>query len=306
MLVDGFFTQPHYQAHWQTVLESLPNGLQGRIYTKAKELPNPPNLTLVASFGDLRDSRGRGGKHIFCEHGSGASYSSVHPSYAGARDRRGVVLFLSPNHFAADRNAKAHPEIPQEIVGDPGLSTFRKRRARTPLVVVSWHWPCVLAPETQWAFPYYERTLRLWNRWAQDDGFRIAGHAHPRAQAIIYPAYRRNGIETIDTFDEVLRRADLYAVDNSSTLWEFAATRRPVLTLNAPWYRRGIDHGLRFWQAIPGLQVNRPHALREAIRLGLEDAPEVRRVREEAVRQVYPVRGIHAAVEAIVRYCEEP
>ena len=49
-------------------------------------------------------------------------------------------------------------------------------------------------------------------------------------------------------FDEVMERSTLYICDNSSTLYEFASTGRPVVVLNAPWFRRDIEHGLRFWE----------------------------------------------------------
>ena len=57
----------------------------------------------------------------------------------------------------------------------------------------------------------------------------------PPREAIRF--YEAHGIEYVPDFDDVLRRADVYACDNSSTLYEFASTGRPVVVLNAPWYR---------------------------------------------------------------------
>lgn len=88
-------------------------------------------------------------------------------------------------------------------------------------------------------------------------------------------------------FDEVLDKADLYVCDNSSTLYEFASTNRPVLVLNAPWYRRNVHHGLRFWDAIPGLPVDSPDNLRRGIEMALTDGPFARDERRKAVRYVY-------------------
>ena len=301
MPVDALMTQPHYGAHWQHVWEQLPD--KGVWCTSPAELPARSDLILVASFGDLRAARPHG-PCVYAEHGAGMSYSNNHPSYAGASDRKGVVLFLSPNRFAADRNSHTHPGIPQTIVGCPRLDSMwgrrRKPRGKRPLVVFSWHWNCMIAPESRWAWPWYKNTVGQWSDWAGRDGWQVAGHAHPKARTVINSVYRRWGIPIIDDFDEVLKRADLYVSDVSSTLWEFAATRRPVLTLNAPWYRRRVNHGLRFWEAIPGLQCWRPESLREAVAMALEDPAPVRAVREKAVAEVYPVHdGTGRAVEAI-------
>jgi hypothetical protein len=58
---------------------------------------------------------------------------------------------------------------------------------------------------------------------------------------------------------EVQRRAAVYVCDNSSSMYEFAATGRPVVVLDLPegrikgiGYRRNINHGLRFWDALFG------------------------------------------------------
>jgi len=96
------------------------------------------------------------------------------------------------------------------------------------------------------------------------------------------------GIEPVEDFEDVLERADLYMCDNSSTLFEFASVGRPVVVLNAPWYRRHIEHGLRFWEAATvGVQVDHPAELRDAVMQALEDPPEQQAARQAAVRIAY-------------------
>jgi hypothetical protein len=125
-------------------------------------------------------------------------------------------------------------------------------------------------------------------------GDKVIGHAHP-GDAVLGPWYRANRIELVPSLEDVIRRADLYVCDNSSSIFEFASTGRPVLVLNAPWYRPGRKLGLRFWDAAGvGIQVDRGLRARgSAIARALEDPPELRARREaDAQRVVYqPRRG---------------
>ena len=103
--------------------------------------------------------------------------------------------------------------------------------------------------------------------------------------------YQREGIEAVRDFRDVCRRADVYVCDNSSTLFAFAATGRPVVVLNPPWYDRRVDHGLRFWDAADvGVQCNDPRELGPAINEALHDTPGQKRRREAALELVYAYR----------------
>jgi hypothetical protein len=58
--------------------------------------------------------------------------------------------------------------------------------------------------------------------------------------------------------------------DNTSVGYEFAATGRPVVVLDPPWYRPSVAHGLRFWDAANvGIRVADPAALPEAVERAL-------------------------------------
>jgi len=100
------------------------------------------------------------------------------------------------------------------------------------------------------------------------------------------------GIEVVESFAEVCRRADVFIADNTSALYEFAAIGRPVVVLNAPFYRRNVHHGLRFWEAADvGIQVDRADALLPAVAHALGDPPERRAAREAALAIVYGYRS---------------
>ena len=114
--------------------------------------------------------------------------------------------------------------------------------------------------------------------------------------------YEHAGIPFVADFRDVLRRADLYACDNSSTLFEFASTGRPVVVLNTPAYRRNIHHGGRFWDwATVGLQVDHPRDLVATIVRALVDPLEVRVERDRVLDLVYQPRtgGAERAAAAI-------
>jgi hypothetical protein len=106
------------------------------------------------------------------------------------------------------------------------------------------------------------------------------------------------GIEVVRSFEEVVARAHVYAVDNSSTLFEFAALDRPVVLLNAKAYRRSATFGLRFWsEADIGIQAE-PGEMATALLAALEDPDDVARSREAALDRVYPVRDGTSALRA--------
>ena len=97
----------------------------------------------------------------------------------------------------------------------------------------------------------------------------------------------------------MLDRADLLVGDNTSALYEFASTGRPVVVMNAPQYRRDVHHGLRFWDYPPGLQVDRPEQLADTIARALSDPEPARAVRAAAVAETYAYTDGRAAERAV-------
>ncbi|HEY6568538.1 MAG TPA: CDP-glycerol glycerophosphotransferase family protein [Actinomycetota bacterium] len=291
-MIDGYASMPHYADHVNTVLAALPENVRGQMALKGE------GPVLVASYRDHRAVRREGRTAIVMEHGAGQSYSDSRPEYAGGRDRGDAALFLAPNHHAASRWSEAYPGVPVEVVGNPRLDHLPAREPGEETVAVTFHWDCRAAPEARNAERVFRSALP-----ALAKEFRLIGHAHPRAN--LAGLFKSRGIEWVPDFAEVCRRADLLVFDNTSVGFEFAATGRPVVVLNAPWYSRNANHGLRFWDAATvGLQVDDPARLVEMVRAALRDTREMQRRREQALALVYPVRsgGAQLAADAIVRH----
>lgn len=315
MRVDFAAREDHFVDHLAPVWDALRLAERGRFFVtkdsqrRAGSLGVPGSLqeptrgdtpVVVASWGDLRRCRAVGRPVILMEHGAGQSYVGAEHlgSYVGSHDRDGVVAVLVPNQRAADVHDAAHPTIPCFIVGCPKLDRLLKiPRPSEPAYAVAHHWDAKLpnTPEGRSAFRHYFRTYHD----LASSGPRMIGHAHPRMWPNVKRHYRGAGMDLAQTFDEVVERATVLAVDNSSVLFEFAALDRPVVVLNAPWYRRDVEHGARFWEwADVGIQVNRPEDLRAAYKLAASDPPEIAERRREIVTEVYANLGTAAPAAA--------
>lgn len=136
----------------------------------------------------------------------------------------------------------------------------------------------------------------------------MIGHAHPRAGRRAREMFDRLGVPFEVDVDRVLDRLArscqprLLVADNTSVMYEAAALDVPVLALNAPSYRRDVEHGLRFWDLVPGLQVDEPRDLEAGIVHALADPPEARALRARAGAHTYAHRdgsSSRRAAEAI-------
>ena len=276
-----------------------------------KAKPGDGPLAFVTSIGDMKIGRRLGYRRfVFMEHGCGQAYLGAggirHPSYSGGADREDVALFLVPNDYSAALWRTAYPDAAVEVVGCPRLDDLPSRVPDGLTTVgLSFHWPAFVAPESGSAIGHYLPVLgELAKR------FHVIGHAHPKADwpQRVERYFRRAGIEFVPEFDDVLRRADVYACDNSSTLFEFASTGRPVVVLNHPQYRRQVNHGGRFWDwATVGIQVDEAARLGDAIETALADPQAVAEERERVLGLVYQPRhgAAQQAADAIRRHLGE-
>lgn len=223
---------------------------------------------------------------VFLAHGGGQTYQGQ-PLHLYTR--KNYVLDIVPNNHMAEVFNKRYPASKKHIVGCPKLdkwhTSFQKKNNPKPVIALSFHFDRTALPETRTAWPHFKPALK---ELAAQKQWRILGHGHPRIINTLIPFYEKLGIEIVRDFDQVLQTADLYICDHMSTLYEFASTGRPVVVLNAPWYRRDIEHGLRFWEhADVGINCDRPENLIQAIEKALIDPPARKAKREKAVQGVY-------------------
>ena len=322
-MVDAFCSEGHYHDHLWPIWQALPSEVRGvftvtptvaasRPHTAVGRSPAPsPQPILVASASDLNRVGSR--PVVFAEHGAGQTYLGVtDPAYAGGVGRERVTLFLCPNQAVADTNLARYPQASVVVVGSPRVEWLSRLRGDGPLlspssgvtppptVAVSFHWQCTITPEARSAFGWYEPALPdLCER------FHILGHGHPRIVTRLAKYWAGWGAETVTSFDEIVRRADLYVVDNSSTLFEAAAVGIPVVVLNAPWYRRDVEHGLRFWEyADIGPQVNHPEGLVTSVTEALVTGQDYAGRRDMVTSHVYSLidGAAHSAAKAILHF----
>lgn len=341
-MIDALATHPHYWRHLAPVWAALArHGAAGAVYapgarpwaterwrgTRAHHRP-----VLVAGAVDALRVRG---PVVLVEHGAGQGYVGAPrptPSYSGGPGLDHVVLFLVPGPEPATRWAAAYPAARVAQVGVPWLDPWHAGGARrvhptagahpdgaehpapggqdrppgpgagAPVVAVTFHWNCPYVPETRWAFPHYRRAVE---QLARSDQVQLLGHGHPRAWPQLAKWWDQLGVDATPDPADVLDRADLLVGDNTSLLPEFASTGRPVLWLNAPWYRRDVHHGGRFWTWPHGqVQVDDPDLLGAAVLWALADGIEAQESRARMVRSVYARTDGHAADRAAAAIME--
>jgi len=294
-VIDGLASASHYVDHLGAVLAALPPAVRGGISETPGASDDP---ILVASYGDMIRARDAGRTRIaLMEHGAGQSYGGRnvrHGSYAGGMNRGAASLFLHPGPHPANRDRAAYPQARVEVVGSPYLDTLPQREG-TPgrVVAFTFHFNGAICAETKTAYPaFFPAIVKLVGK------YELLGTAHPmlwrkgRSGKQIADRYRQYGIEPVESFADICRRADVLIADNTSAMFAFAATGRPVVVMNAPWYDRRVNHGLRFWDAAEvGVNCDDPDTLGDCIEQALEDSPAQQAKREAALSLVYAYRG---------------
>jgi len=269
--IDFFAREPHHIQHAKAIYNKIPLEHRGKLYTVLSEAINSTNdYIAIFCYGDLKSISKTNKKIVYCEHGVGMYYNTIHGSYAGSTQYRdNVVLRLSPNKTHADKEKKTL-KCPVKIVGVPKMDEwagFREKLVNKrnmhpfmkPVVAISFHWNCLVCPETESSYKHFASSIKELSK-----HFTLIGHGHPRILPQLRTKYKQLGIQVAADFNRVMRIADMYICDNSSTIYEFAYLNKPVVLLNAPSYRKNVEHkgNPRFWKhANIGPQVDNPEDL---------------------------------------------
>lgn len=317
-LVHALTAEGHFTDHVRPVWQALPASLRGALAYDLTGLPDDGEPVLIASYSDHKRLRPSGRPLIMMEHGAGQTYRETngallgHSSYAGAaeRYRKGVILLLTPGPSATRAYRQTRVPAPIVEVGCPKLDAWHRGDLQPslsdpPIIAASFHWDCHVVPETTSAWARYLPELVRMSR----SGWHVLGHAHPRIAHTLRGQWLGAGVPYAETFDQVLQQASLYVVDNSSTAYEFASTGRPVVLVNAKHWRKGVRHGLRFWDATSlGGMVDRPEDLEAAVQRALLNTPEDQAERARCVAMAYAHvdgRAAERAAQAIVDLLRE-
>jgi len=339
MQIDFLASQKHYIDHIAPIWDALPgehrmgnfyvpedlkdythSKIRNGLYIHGYERNSPAtfgiNPILVCAYGDLLYCKKINPERnvIVMEHGVGHTFhTAAYPDGAGKRDM--ASLFLAPNEYTAEK-IRAVRNTKVEVIGTPKMDeivqTFNPRRTLSrsyfspPTIAVGFHWGSKRnrPPESGSAFEYYKQILPQLST-----QYKLIAYGHPLAREVYKPFYESIGIEYVETLVEVFHRASILINDLSSAMYEFLLTGSPVIVLNAPWFRKTVEHGIRFWDYSDiGIHVDSPEALASVIQYTLDNYSTVRKEeREKTIEDLYPFAG-RASIKAaavLVKYLEE-
>lgn len=289
-------------------------GIDPVVCLENRESPDGRFPILVAAYDDLVQATWNGPpgrEYILMEHGVGLTPGGGSPGYAGGRGLRETVsLTLTPNQYISRRTRRAIPSAKIITIGTPKLDPWAgyvpPPLPQIPTICISFHWDGThVTPEAGNALRHYLPILPSLGGMSK---YRVIGHGHPKIADNLRPMFEEFGIPFFDRFDDVMHEADVYVNDCSSTVYEFLVTGKPVILLNAPWFRRDVVHGIRFWDYTDiGISVDRPEDLLDAIDETCRSPQVHRDSRDRAVRDLYPFLGVSAgrAAGAIQGFFEQ-
>lgn len=337
ILLDALIRQAYYVPHVAPIWNAVPKERRGKVYVSevvmaearqhieaqwlepyedGGECGSARNFILTAGYGDaLRPTRqNKERRVILMEHGIGLTFGNA--AYAdGIGQRTRITHFLVPNQHTLN---KLHPNLkdhPAAVIGVPKMDKWANKNSFTmpdkPTIAISFHHGDKNARPggAGSAWEHYAEVLPVLAA-----RYKLLLHAHPvfRDDSPLKELYKsimdaKPGTELVDDFEDVLRRADVYLNDASSTMYEFIITGKPVVILNAPWFKKDEQYGIRFWEyADIGEQVDEPSDLLAAMDRAIEHPERHAEQRQQAVRELFPYLGSAAqrAADAILSFMD--
>ncbi len=277
-------THASYRQHLRPVYEAMD---QARWLESTKD-PGTASVWVTASARDFAETRKLKGAHVVMEHGVGLQwYSAPHL----ARFARADVI-AAPNDYIASRYRTYDSRLRVEVVGTPKMDGLLKvpHESDGRTVAVSFHWTGMRSGRTV-PREFRDELQRL------NEHTTVLGHAHPRFFDLAAKFYTGLGIEAVADFNEVVRRADVYACDHSSTIYEWTALDRPVVLMS----RRGVvpgSSGLRYIDHADVGPTATPDTLTEVALMSLGGDAEHAEQRRAATLELFPYLG-HATARAV-------
>lgn len=244
---------------------------------------------LSASWANWRDVNMAGRPNPHLPHGQGGP-GVANSNWVSVADK--LDLMLCPTPYATEGFEMLSTAV---IHGQPKTDRWvgYKPKNENPVVAISFRWR-----ESASALDHYRPHLRSFVQEAQEYGWDILGHGHPLAfEKRFRPVWKGLGVRRTADFEKVLETADVYVADCSGSSFEFAATDRPVVFLDAPCYA-GETRAPRFTHDRAGLTCRDPRYLAETIALALADPDHVAEAREDVCAELFGPRDGQSSLRA--------
>jgi hypothetical protein len=300
----------HYLDHVAEIWKTIPDSIRGTLYTDLRDdvkrlgLPGivkpvdvmgieTRNPVLVASFDGYSAAKYDKRPVALLDHGIGQSFGadpdrriSHHFAYPGG-DGRDADLYLCGSEHAANRERSITTRHNRIYAIGCAKRIPQSPRNTTPIIALSFHWEATQPPEAVGGFSEFRFALE-----PMFQQYKVIGHYHPRMKGRMCKWYTDHNVPIVHNLSEVMQLADVFICDTNSSLYQFALTGKPVVVLNPSWFRKTLNHGLRFWDAAHiGPQVQGPtdwRTFRAALDYAIADPPELQAQRHDALWKVYP------------------
>lgn len=256
------------------------------------------SLALVASHTDQAVAEQMGFPAVRQEHGIGQTYEGeANSSYAGSPTHGRLFAYLAPGYHPYLKNKKKYPEKMAHMTGLPLLDRYKEMKEFPNVVGFVFHWDNTVRPETRATWPFWKNAI---SELSQERSVKL--HCHPREKQRFFREFLvPQGLTHlwVETLEELHESVNVVCGDNTSAVFILGALGHPMVLLNAPSYRRSVEHGLRFWDCEDaGPNCEQPTRLVDAIREA-ETETDLS-YRESALNYIFKRRNHASLVQALL------